>query len=226
MCGRLTQIDPAKAVRDLFDLELLEALPARYNVAPGQDILVVRGNPESGKREAVSLHWGLIPAWSKDKKIAYKLVNARAETAASKPSFRSAFRHRRCLIPTEGFYEWKPPSEGRKAKQPYYIQMRDHEPFALAGLWEHWENKDSGEIIESCTILTTEANDDVRELHDRMPVIIDPKDFRLWLDPSAQRAEDVKELLRPAAGGILTTQTVSTLVNSPKNEGRELLNAI
>lgn len=223
MCGRLTQIDPALAVKDLFGIEIAEELSARYNVAPSQDILAVRANPETTKWEAVLLHWGLIPFWAKDKKIGYKLINARSATAASKPSFRAAMRHRRCLIPTEGFYEWKRSAGKAKGKQPYYIQRKDHRAFALAGLWEHWESEETGEVIESCTILTTAANQDVVSLHDRMPVIVDQPDFQKWLDPGVQKAGDVIGLLHPYGDGALTSRPVSTLVNSPKNDRAELL---
>ena len=161
-------------------------LRPRYNIAPTQDVLAIRLNVE-GNQEAVQLRWGLIPFWAKEEKIAYSTINARAETVASKPAFRDAFKKRRCLIPADGYYEWKP--EGG-TKQPYRITLDPEQPFSFAGLWEHWEK--GGKVVESCTIIVTNANDLTKDIHDRMPVILDPKDYIGWLDGTAG-----KELLKP-----------------------------
>jgi putative SOS response-associated peptidase YedK len=157
------------------------------------------------------VRWGLIPSWADDASIGNRLINARAETAAEKPSFRSAFKHRRCLIPTSGFYEWQ--KVGTK-KQPHYIRRPDEVPFAFAGLWERWEK--GGEPIESCTILTTEANGMMRPIHDRMPVILGPEAWGQWLDPEGKESLPLKPLLRPYPDDWLTAYPVSTRVNNPK----------
>jgi putative SOS response-associated peptidase YedK len=192
----------------------VQDLSPRYNIAPSQSIAAIRVAPEARQREFVRLHWGLIPPWAKDRKIGYSTINARAETVDSKPSFRSAFKKRRCLILADGFYEWQK-SEDKK-KQPFHIHMKDNRPFAFAGLWERW--KGGGEEIESCTIIVTEGNDVMKPIHDRMPVILDPADYGLWLDPEADNASQLRELLQPYAGDDLEADPVSTLVNSPKND--------
>ena len=160
------------------------------------------------------LRWGLIPHWSKDQKIGYKLINARCETVASTPAFRSAFKARRCLIPAAGYYEWQR-RDGKK--QPFLFRRKDGRPFAFAGLWEHWESPE-GELVESCTIVTTDANDLARPIHDRMPVIIDPADFGLWLDP-AGKLEQCQALLRPYTAGGMEAYPVTAFVNNPRNQG-------
>jgi putative SOS response-associated peptidase YedK len=187
-------------------------MPAAYNVAPTQKVAAVR-LPDS-RRELVSLRWGLIPSWAEDPKIGSRLINARAETAADKPSFRAAFRTRRCLLPADGFYEWQKLAGG---KQPFYFRRRDGRPFAFAGLWEQWRNP-ADEIIESCTILTTAANAVVRPVHDRMPVILDPAAYDRWLDPNVRQAELVQPLLRPCREEDLVAYAVSPWVNNPKND--------
>jgi putative SOS response-associated peptidase YedK len=174
------------------------------------------------QRAWTPVRWGLIPSWAKDAKIGNKLINARGETVAEKPSFRSAFRKRRCLIPADGFYEWKKLDGG---KQPHFIHLRDEEPFAFAGLWEHWTNPDDGEVIESCTIVTTEANALMRTLHDRMPVILPPADYDRWLDPATQDVEGLKELLRPYSSEEMTAYPISAYVNNPRHEGVKCLEA-
>ena len=169
------------------------------------------------------LHWGLVPHWAKDKKIGYKMINARAETLAAKPSFRHPFYSQRCIIPASGFYEWK---KGEKAKQPYYIFRRDRVPMALAGLWEHWENPAKpGEVVESCAIITTESNDLVAQLHDRMPAILEREEIDAWFSPH-QHSKDLLALLRPAAEGVLDLYPVSGYVNKPVNEGEECIKPI
>jgi putative SOS response-associated peptidase YedK len=175
-----------------------------------------------GSHRVLSLmRWGLIPHWADDPKIGYRLINARADTVATKPSFRSAFKQRRCLIAADGFYEWQ---KRDGAKQPYLIRRADGEPFAFAGLWEHWHGAD--QEIESCTIITTDANDLMRPIHDRMPVILAPADYDRWLDPAVQKADLLQTLLRPLAEGALTAILVSTRVNNPKNDDAKCVEAL
>ena len=190
-------------------------VPVRYNAAPTQAIAAVRQLAGSGDREVALLHWGLIPSWSKDAAMGARMFNARAETVADKPAFRAPFRRRRCLIPADGFFEWQ---KVDGVKQPYYIHPRDEQrAFALAGLWDHWQGAD-GSDVESCTILTTTANDLLRPLHDRMPVILDPADFDLWLDPGVQNPEAVRPLLRSYPDAAMACHPVGRYVNNPRNE--------
>src|SRR5208283_4096944 len=167
MCGRFTMTTPGRVVNDLFQLPEAPVLPLRFNIAPSQPIAAVR-IADTGKRQLISLHWGLIPSWSKNAK---GIINARSETAASKPTFRSPFRQRRCLILADGFSEWQ--KTGSSKKQPFYFRLQEGRPFAFAGLWDRWHAPE-GEVIESATILTTDANDVVRPVHERMPVILPP----------------------------------------------------
>jgi putative SOS response-associated peptidase YedK len=190
---------------------------ARYNVAPTQNILGVRAT--SDEREMTFFKWGLIPSWAKDTSMGARLINARSETVEEKPSFRQAFKQRRCIIPADGFYEWQ--RTGGK-KQPFFFRMRDERPFGFAGLWERWEGE-TGQAINSCTILTTEANDVLRPVHDRMPVILRPDDYELWLDVDARKQDLVKELLRPYAAEEMLGYPVGASINSPRNQGAELI---
>jgi putative SOS response-associated peptidase YedK len=214
MCGRFTLISPGETVADYFQLATTPALAPRYNIAPTQPIAAVRISREAGQRELTYFHWGLIPRWAKDPTIGARMINARSETAADKPSFRAAFKYRRCLVPADGFYEWQK-VDGRK--QPVRIQMQDGGPFAIAGLWEHWQSPDGSEI-ESCTLLTTEPNELLKPVHNRMPVIISPGDFDRWLDPGAQHPGEVQPLLHPYSSEAMTFYPVSTYVNSPHND--------
>lgn len=212
MCSRFSQTLPPDAVRSYFAYGNQPNFPARYNIAPTQPIPVVRhlrGRP----REFVLMRWGLIPSWVKDPDQFSTLINARSETAAEKPSFRSALRYRRCLVIADGFYEWTGP---KGHKRPFHIRRRDNvEPIGFAGLWEHWQGADGTEI-ESATILTTEANADVAPLHARMPVILDPEDFDAWLDCDRVPAKEVLELLKPVGEGVLETVEVHPRVNNPR----------
>ena len=217
MCGRFTLATPADAVADLFGLAEVPDLPARYNVAPTQLIACVRGDKDD--RALAMLRWGLIPSWAKDAKIAHSLINARCETVAEKPAFRSAFKKRRCLIPADGFYEW---ARDSKPKQGYHFHRRDHGPFAFAGLWETWTNPDE-KPVETCTIITTAANEIVAPFHERMPVVLDRTEFDSWLNPAPPSAGVLAELFRPYSASAMEAVPVSPLVNSPKNEGPELL---
>jgi putative SOS response-associated peptidase YedK len=185
-------------------------LVERYNVAPVQPVLAVRD--ASDGREAAFLKWGLVPRWAIDPAVGKRLINARAETVTEKPSFRDAFSRRRCLMPMEGFYEW---SRRGDSKRPFYFHMRDGEPFAVAGLWESWEG--GGDPLETCTLLTTEANELLAGYHDRMPVIR-PEDYDLWLDAGVRSAERLLPLLRPYLREEMTTYAVSLMVNSPSND--------
>jgi len=221
MCGRFTLRTSPSEISRVFDV-IVQDLNPRYNIAPSQSIAAIRVDPAARQRELVQLHWGLIPPWAKDRKIGYSTINARAETVDSKPSFRSSFKKRRCLILADGFYEWQK-SDATK-KQPFHIHMQDNRPFAFAGLWEQW--KGDGEEIESCTIIVTEGNDLMKPIHDRMPVILDPTDYDLWLAPEIDNVPQLRELLQPYSGDDLKADPVSTLVNSPKNDVAECVESI
>jgi putative SOS response-associated peptidase YedK len=214
MCGRFTLTVTPEAVMELFQLTSAPPLQPRYNIAPSQPVAAVRAAPDGSGRELMLVRWGLIPHWAKDPAIGAKMINARAETVAEKPSFRTAFRRRRCLVPADGYYEWR--KEGGQ-KQPYYIRMAGGGPFALAGLWEHWEGAD-GSVIESCAILTTDSNEVVRPIHHRMPVILPASTYQTWLDPSLQGGEAVQALLALHPGDDLSAFPVSTHVNRPTND--------
>jgi putative SOS response-associated peptidase YedK len=212
VCGRFTMRANLKTVAGLFDVpEPPPTVRPRYNISPSQTIVAIRPTDDASKEWAL-LRWGLIPSWAADPKIGYKMINARSETVATKPSFRSAFKRRRCIIPADGYYEWK---ANGKQKQPYLFHRKGDAPFAFAGLWERWEQGD--EPIESCTIITTSANGATREFHDRMPVILDEKRIAEWLDAKSE-VQELTELLKPADEKLLIASAVSTLVNSPKNE--------
>lgn len=219
MCGRFTLHAAPEEVAAWFGLSELPVLAPRYNIAPTQPVGIVRHATQAPGREWALVHWGLIPSWSKDPTMGARMINARSETAAEKPSFRAAMRRRRCLIPATGFYEWK--AAGR-VKQPYYIRPTVGHLLAFAGLWETWLGPDGSEI-DSCTILTTEANEMMASLHDRMPVLIEPADFDEWLgtgkDLNPREVEQLRHLLRPASPERLVAIPVSRTVNSPHNEG-------
>lgn len=212
MCGRFTLNSSSEALADDFDLAGVAEFEPRFNIAPTQDIAVVRVN-ESGARECEWLRWGLVASWSKDPKKARAPINARSETAAEKPTFRSAMKKRRCLIPTSGFYEWKAQKGG--PKQPYLFRMREQRLFAMAGLHEFWKGE-GGEIIESAAILTTQGNATLTPVHERMPVILAPGDYARWLDPKLQDAQAVADLMVPCPDDWLEAIPVSTKVNNPR----------
>jgi putative SOS response-associated peptidase YedK len=218
MCGRYTLSTPTDEIAALFDLATqmdLPALPERYNVAPTQESAVVRVVAPGTPRRLDLLRWGLVPYWADDLSIGNRMINARSESVADKPAFRRSFRRQRCLVATDGFYEWK--KEG-KLKQPYHIRRKDRQPFAFAGLWERWKNPE-GSLLDTFTILTTSANDLLRPLHDRMPVIVDRRDFALWLDPEVTDPALLQPLLAPAPPGEMETVPVSRTVNSPAYDG-------
>jgi putative SOS response-associated peptidase YedK len=225
MCGRFTLRTPLTVLSQqfLFDLDAaIGQLPQqpRYNIAPTQAIAAVRAAPGGG-RALAALHWGLIPSWAKDCKIASSLINARGETVAEKPAFRSAFARRRCLILADGFFEWK---KVGKRKQPYYYRLRDGRPFAFAGLWESWRGAAgaAGPPLESGTIITTTANELCRPLHDRMPVILEACDYDRWLNPGAAK-EDLIPLLTPYPADAMQVDPVSQRVNSVRNDDAQCL---
>jgi putative SOS response-associated peptidase YedK len=214
MCGRFTLTDPNADLAVQFSLPEIPDLQPRYNVAPTQPVAAVRVAAESAVREMILLHWGLIPFWAKDRRIGARMINARSETVAEKPAFRVALRRRRCLVLADGFYEWQ---KQNGAKQPYYVRLQDGRAFAFAGLWEQWSGPD-GDVIESCTLITTRPNELLRPVHNRMPVILHPGDYDLWLDLEVQRPDVVLPLLRPYPGTEMVAYPVTRWVNSPHND--------
>ena len=214
MCGRFTLATTAEDLARQFEIEIDKSLTSRYNIAPSQPILAI-GQNETNRRILHVMQWGLIPSWVKDlNSWKGNLINARAETIDQKPSFKGAFKYRPCLIPTSGFYEWT------KNKQPYYYQLKDKPLFALAGLWESWSNSED-ELI-TCTIITTKANEEAAKVHHRMPVIVRPQDYALWLGESNER----KQLLANLPEVDLDLYPVSKTVNSPKNDTPECIEPI
>jgi putative SOS response-associated peptidase YedK len=210
MCGRYTLRTPIDVLAEGFEIqEYPSSITPNYNVAPTQEVAAVVEENEMRKLEM--FHWGLIPSWAKDPSIGNKMINARAETVSEKPSFRSAFKKRRCLILADGFYEWQKTDDG---KQPYHIKMQDDSPFAFAGLWEIWKDE---EEIRSCTIITTAANDLMDEIHHRMPVILPPDDYDMWLDPDFDENEPLTSLLKPYSSDKMEAYIVSRRVNKPSN---------
>ncbi|AFZ34336.1 protein of unknown function DUF159 [Stanieria cyanosphaera PCC 7437] len=208
MCGRFTLYHSSSEIAKAFNLANLPELKPRYNIAPTQEVAAIVGSEVKGGREFKWLRWGLIPHWAKDSSIGAKLINARAESVAQKPSFRSALSHSRCLIIADGFYEWQK-TENRK--QPFYIQQIDGVPFALAGLWSTWQPK-NGETIATCTIITTKANEIMQPIHERMPVILKSTDYEKWLAPTVQQPELLQPLLQPYSSDKLKIAPVSTKV--------------
>ena len=222
MCGRYALYGPVSRLRERFDAELegFDFTP-RYNAAPMQWLPVIRQRP-GGVRVLHLLRWGLVPSWAKEEAIATKTINARGESVADKPSFRTAFRRRRCIVPINGFYEWQTVAGG---KQPFYIHPVGEEFVGLAGLWERWMRPADGEELDTFTIITTTANAAIRPLHDRMPVILAPADYAAWL--SADTAPDqVQALIQPCPEGLLAAHPVSTAVGNVRNEGSELIRAV
>ena len=224
MCGRFVSASPPDEIAKYFAAEAKpeQLLEPSYNVAPTQDVYVVVET--GGTRTLATFHWGLVPIWAKDISVGNKMINARADGLATKNAYKRAFARRRCIIPVDGFYEWKK-IPGQKTKQPVFIHRVDGEPLALAGLWEVWRgpDKDSDEVLRSCTIITGDPNDKVAEVHDRMPVILPPSAWATWLDPENQDLDAVGKLLVPAPSDLLEIRAVSTLVNNVREKGPELL---
>ena len=221
MCGRFTLRTPLPVLAKQFQFDLDQALDShgpRYNIAPSQAVFAVRKQQPSGKRELTRLFWGLVPSWSKDNKSSYACINARADTVATKPSFRSAFRKRRCLVLADGYYEWL--TEG-KNKQPFLFEVDGGKPFAFAGIWESWRDAATpeGPALESCSLITTEPNDVGREVHDRMPVIMAPENYDRWLDPGNEDVEGLQKLLATFPGERMTARPVNRYVSNARNEG-------
>lgn len=221
MCGRFTRTANPKAIEDEFKVTVPPdvLLKPRYNIAPTQIIPAVLES--AGERIVSELRWGLIPAWAKEAAIGSRLINARSETLSEKPSFRNAFRRRRCLIPASGFYEWQRVEKG--AKQPFYFRLKDKDVFGFAGLWEEWLDKETGEAVATCTIITTMANKVLEPVHDRMPVILQPKDYEQWLDEKENNTDALRQLLAPFPAAEMTSHAVSRAVNSPTSDSPELI---
>jgi putative SOS response-associated peptidase YedK len=222
MCGRFTQTASPEIIAEQFQVSGLPLFQPRYNIAPSQSVVAIRVEPDTTTRRLIQLRWGLIPSWAKDPKIGNQCINAKAETVAVKPAFRSAFKKRRCLVIATGFYEWQ--RQG-PVKQPMWIGLRSKQPFAFAGLWEHWKPIE-GEPLETCTIITTEPNDLMVPIHNRMPVILPSTSYDQWLDPVFQDIEPLKALLRPYPSEDLTAYTVSTIVNNPRHDAPQCLEPV
>ncbi len=220
MCGRFTLTKPADEIADYFELHDLPEWQPRYNIAPTQPAPTIRFDHVSKQRVFEGRHWGLIPSWSRDEKFAARLINARAETASEKPSFRAAMKRQRCLIVTDGFYEWQASATKGQRKQPYYIQMQAGNLFAMAGLWARWQRAD-GQVIQSCTVLTTSPNVLMNPIHDRMPVILSSDDYDRWLDPTMTDQKACATLLSPYSADTMKAVAVSTKVNPPSYDAAD-----
>lgn len=235
MCGRFVSSSPPDRIAAYFDADaaserLLDRGP-NYNTAPTTEVFVV--HDDGSARHLDAFRWGLVPSWAKDLSIGARMINARAETVASKPAFRRAFARRRCIIPADGFYEWKGDPLQPKRKQPYYIHRPDGEPYAFAGLWERWkgstgsagEDTDSSPM-RSCTIITTTANHRMAELHDRMPVVLPRSAWSTWMDPEVDDLDLLGSFLVPAPDALISFHAVSTEVNNARNKGEHLVDPI
>lgn len=216
MCGRFAFYSPAEATAALFGVSDVPVVRPRYNIAPTQTITAVRVGSEAA-REVALLRWGLVPFWAKDPSIGNRMINARAETVAEKPSFRAAYRKRRCLILADGFYEWRKEADG---KTPYFISLASGEPFAFAGLWEDWHAKDSDDSVQSTAIITTSANEFMRQIHDRMPVVLQQETADRWLDGDDQVLSEAGE-----SGPAFRAWLVDRRVNNARNEDEALVEA-
>ena len=219
MCGRFSLAEDILNLQKHFNFEVTEEITPRFNIAPGQKILTLLSDGK--KQRAGTMKWGLVPFWAKDEKIGYKMINARAERIDEKPSFRHAFKRRRCLIVADGFYEWQKTENG---KQPYRFIMKDKKPFAFAGLWETWRKEENP--LYTCTIITTKPNAVAEDIHNRMPVILHQDDYDVWLDPANDDIEHLKSLLTPYPAEQMDKYKVSDLVNSPRNDLAEVLSPL
>lgn len=221
MCGRFALAKAPTGLEEAFDAPLPDLAP-RYNIAPTQSAPVLLREPERGGDVVFQpLQWGLVPFWSRDARMGAKLINARSETAAEKPAFRAALRHRRCLIPASGFFEWK--RDGAKIL-PHYFLSGKGEDIVFAGIWEDWER--DGAFLRTFCILTTDANSDMRPIHNRMPVLLPPEEWSRWLDPNIQNPDELAPLMRPAPPDTLKFRRVGDYVNNPKNEGQECIREV
>jgi len=221
MCGRFALDIPAELLVDNFGLAECPQIVPRYNIAPTQQVGVIRRYGD-GQNHLDSLHWGLIPSWAQGRSIGGKMINAKSETVTEKPSFRQAIRYRRCLVPASGFYEWK--QEG-DAKQPWYLHLKGSSLMVFAGLWESWKSPE-GEVVESCTILTTAANRVVAPLHDRMPVILHPDEYRTWLERTTTDPTSLKKMFQPYPADLMEAWPVSSAVDGVENESPDLMQSI
>lgn len=221
MCGRFCNHSKPEQIKSEFKVgsKSPDLFELRYNVAPSQMIACVL--EQEGERIVSPLKWGLVPAWAKDPNIGNRMINARAETITEKPSFREAFKTRRCIVPASGFYEWQRQESG--AKQPFYFYLKEKEVFGFAGLWENWIDKTTGEELETCTIITTDANAVLKLVHDRMPVILKAGDYDEWLDPKAKDTAKLERLLAPYATKEMASHPVSKSVNIPDSNSPELI---
>jgi putative SOS response-associated peptidase YedK len=220
MCGRFTLTTDIQTVAQTFNASVSASLQTapRYNVAPTQDVVSVMNNSQ---RHLEMLRWGLIPSWAKEESVGSRMINARAETLAEKSSFKKLLHNRRCLIVADGFYEWAQ-QPGTKSKTPMYITLKDHQPFAFAGLWDSWRTPD-GQQLRTCTIITTEPNELMATIHNRMPALLLPDALTSWLDPSVQDEQELRDLLRPYPTELMVARPVSRLVNNPKYDSAELI---
>ena len=222
MCGRFALTAPASDIAEIFQVDVLPEVLPRYNIAPTTQVACVVED-EAGDRKVEMFRWGLIPSWSKDKKIGNRTFNARGETAASKPSFRAAFKRRRLLVLADGFYEWQRIGKGKNAQKiPHLIQLAEGRPFGMAGLYETWTDPETNEEVRSCTIVTTEGNDLMKPIHDRMPVILPEDRWDLWLDAKMQEKEVLQELLVPYPADQMQERPVSSSVGNVRNKGPEV----
>jgi putative SOS response-associated peptidase YedK len=217
MCGRYRVSRRKQLIEEHFECVGDADWTPRYNVAPTQPVPVIRQHPKEPRRELSLVRWGLIPSWAKDPSGSAKMINARSETAATKPAFRDALKHRRCLIPADGFYEWK---RSGSAKQPFCFEVHDGELFAFAGIWERWRDKD-GKNLKTCSILTTTPNALTAAVHDRMPVILHPMNYDLWLDPSVRDTETAAEMLKPYDARVMSCYPISARINHVANDDEE-----
>ena len=220
MCGRYALYCDLPRLQEAMGFRAETEPSPRYNIAPSQEAPVVRPGEDGGRR-LVAMRWGLVPHWSRGPDPRYSMINARADTLGSKPAYRDAYRRRRCLVPADGFYEWRAAPGGKGPKQPFFLSREDGAPMAFAGLWERWQPGEGGAPLLSFTIVTTDANPMMQPIHPRMPVVLEPSDYPLWLgeeDPGR-----VGELLRPYPGDDLVARPVSRAVNRPENEGPELI---
>ncbi len=221
MCGRFTlTVDTAELQQAFAGFEFPNPLAPRYNIAPGQAVLAL---PNDGAKRADFFQWGLIPAWSRDPSVGARLINARAETLGEKPSFRGPYRYKRCLLPADGFYEWKS-AAGQKTKIPHYLRLKNGKPFAFAGLWDEWLGPD-GSAIKTCAIITTTPNALVAEIHNRMPVILPPATWDAWLNPASLPPAQLNPLLSPYPAEQMETYPVSRLVNQSRLDRPEMIQA-
>lgn len=221
MCGRFTLRVPAGLLVEEFGLAAAPALSPRYNIAPTQNVPVIRASDDATQRRCDPLRWGLVPSWADDPAIGNRMINARSETVAVKPAYRAAFQRRRCLVPADGYYEWRAEGSG---KQPYFFHLEGDRPFVFAGLWESWQAPD-GSPLETFVIITTDANSQTQPYHDRMPVVLRGLALDLWLQPTAQR-DQLLEILQPRPLDGLVIEPVSKLVNNPRNDRPECVQAL